>query len=192
MDVAEVAQVGVDVQRQAVHRDEVAAADADGAHLAGTGRVAFQPNARGSVHTSRHDAIRGAHADDGFLQRVYVGFQPQMEIFQVEDGVAHQLAGAVVSDVAPAVDVVVRRPDASQLLLAEQHIGFLAAAPQGVDVGMLAQHKARGAHNVSCNGLQGFVKTTPLLFPGVSVRDKPPVFYRQLVHKQLIIFSLSN
>ena len=130
-DPLEVAQVGGDVEREAVRGDALRDVDADGGDLllrdaaAGDG-----PDAGELADALREHAEVAAGADEDLFEQADEVDRAEVRALlagevaaQIEDGVADELAGAVVGDVAAAVDLV--ELDAA---LAEELVG-------GEDVG---------------------------------------------------------
>lgn len=131
-DEVEVGEVGVNVEGEAVHGDPAADADAHGGDLGGgkgnreTGignrrrkgrregalhacRLPFaacpfgDPHARRPGFAAAFDAAGCQSPDDRFFEQPHVVVEAEVEAVEVEDGVDHELAGAVVGDVAAPV-----------------------------------------------------------------------------------------
>jgi hypothetical protein len=66
------------------------------------------PDAGASGDALRGDTEVGAGADEGFFEEADVldGSEARVEAAQIEDGVADELSGSVVGDVASAIDLV--------------------------------------------------------------------------------------
>src|SRR5258708_7749052 len=97
-DVLKIAQVCSDVERESVRCHPAAEVHADGGDLAITG-----PNAGELGNASGFDAVIGEGIDDGLLEGADVGAHVALPIAEVEDGVADELPGTVIGDVAAAV-----------------------------------------------------------------------------------------
>ncbi len=67
-----------------------------------------------------------------------------MALGEKEDGVGHQLAGAVVGDVSAALHVDDLDVLGFQLGSGNQDVGGAAGAADGEDLGMLGQHEGVG------------------------------------------------
>ena len=68
MDITEIAQIGVHIQSQPVHRYEMAAPYPDGTNLPLVGSTRCKPYTGRPLHPSGFDAIRTAYPDYGFFQ----------------------------------------------------------------------------------------------------------------------------
>lgn len=128
MNVAEVTEIRIDIQRQPVHGNKMTASHSHGTNLAFPGSSRFQPHSGGSVHPSRFNAVRRTDPDDRFFQQMQIFLQSQMKIFQVQNRITHQLSGTMISNVPSAVNMKQGSSDALQLLFTQQHIGCLAVA----------------------------------------------------------------
>src|SRR5581483_3551764 len=93
-----VREVDADVEREAVRRHAAGDADADGGDL----RIA-DPGARAPLGAAGGDAEAGERLDQRRFERADVGGGAHSPAAQVEDRVAHDLAGAMERDVAAAV-----------------------------------------------------------------------------------------
>src|SRR4051812_10487762 len=92
-------EVGVAVEREAVHRDALRDPDADRGDL----RV-LDPDAAAALDPAGRDAVRVAHVDERLLDPAYVTDDVD-RVGQPGDWVADELSGAVPGDLAAAVDV---------------------------------------------------------------------------------------
>ena len=63
----EIAEVGGDIERKAVHGDEAATVHPDGADLTGPRRVGIDPYTSGASHAASADAETRQEADDGLF-----------------------------------------------------------------------------------------------------------------------------
>lgn len=95
-------EVGGDVDGEAVHRDPLADADAHRGEFGG-GVVGTNPDAgRGGVSLGVDAKVSGG-LDDGLFEKAHVGVEAEVQAIEVEDGIADELARAVVGDIAAAV-----------------------------------------------------------------------------------------
>ena len=117
------------------------------------------------------DAEVGQCADEHLLHGPDVG-DDLAQVRQGHDGIADQLAGAVVGDVAAAVDVETLRADSGQSLLGDEEVGAVAVAAHGVDVGMFLQEQVIRPCPA---GLPAFPEGA-LQVPGLVIREaaQPP------------------
>jgi hypothetical protein len=109
-DVLEIAQVGGDVQRETVRGDPSADVHADGADFAPA-----HPNAGQLGNAAGLDAEIGQRIDDGLLDGPDVSAHVALPFAQVQDGIADELAGAVIGDVAAAVGGMKAMPARSRI-----------------------------------------------------------------------------
>jgi hypothetical protein len=94
--------------------------------------------------TARLDAEIGQGIDEGFLDGAHVGAYVALPFAQVHDGVADDLAGAMIGDVAAAVGGVEGDAGAGEDVIASQQIFQVAVAAHGDGVGMLQQDELVG------------------------------------------------
>src|ERR1700677_1000700 len=94
----EITQIRRDVQREAVRGHPTADVDADGGDLT----IAY-PYSGEFGNARRFDSVVGESLDNRLLDAADVGADIALPIAQIEDGVAHQLTGAVIGHVAAAV-----------------------------------------------------------------------------------------
>src|SRR5579883_1567476 len=136
-DEVEVAQVGGDVEREAVRGDAARDVHADGGDfLLGDGAAGDGPDAGASGDALRGDGEVSQGADEGFFEEADVvdgadAAVVQGETAQVEDGVADELAGSVVGDVAAAVDLMDFDAAIGKEFVAGEDVGAGGVASQG-------------------------------------------------------------
>src|SRR5262249_9374483 len=100
-DVAEHAEIRIDVEREAVPRTAAGDADADGRHL-----LLAHPHAGQALAPAGFDAEVGEDVDEHALDLTDIPddvAQTRAPLRQRDDGVADELAGPVVRDIAPAI-----------------------------------------------------------------------------------------
>src|SRR5690606_36535738 len=143
-DVLEVPQVGCDVEGHAVEGAAPLDAHADGGDLAGRGRVRVDPDPRVAVVAAgAGQPERGEHLDEDLLEgrhvRRGVGRTAGRALRREgDDRVRDQLPGAVVGDVAAAVDL--DQVDAVLGRVAE-HVRAVRVAAEGVGGRVLEQQQ---------------------------------------------------
>ena len=148
-DPVEVAEVGGDVEREAVRGDGLRDMDADGGDLLFANAAAGQGPDAGEFA----DALRGhaevfAGEDEGLFHQadevdgaeVRAAFAGQVAA-EIEDGVADELAGAVVGDVAAAVDLVDLDAAAGKELVGGEDVGAGGVAAEGEDRRVLEEEE---------------------------------------------------
>ncbi len=106
----EIAEIGCDVEGEAVHGDPAGDPHPDGGHLAPLGPHPRIARLRPGVHPEVRQG-----GDERLLHLAHVGDDP-LRVLEADDGVADELARAVVGDVAAAVDVEHLGADLGQLL----------------------------------------------------------------------------
>jgi len=153
IDEFEVAEVGGYVEGEAVGGDPAGDVNADGADLAFTARVIFihggtgrvrraagrwAPDAGETADAAGGHAVDSADTDEGFFDEAHKvdgtkagGAAGVAEAAEVEDGVADELAGAVIGDVAAAVDFVKGDAAAGKELVGGQDVGAVGVAAKG-------------------------------------------------------------
>jgi hypothetical protein len=116
--------------------------DADGADLLFSDfacNSAVGPDAGAALDPAGKDSVAGAEADQGFFHAADVVDWAEAasvgigQAAQVEDGVADELAGAVVGDVAAAVDLVDADAFAGEHFIGGEDVGAAGVAAQGED-----------------------------------------------------------
>ena len=139
-DAGEVPEAGVHVQRETVPRHAVRDVDAQGAELA-----VPDPDAAVAVVAVRGYAEVGRRPDDRLLDAGDVVEHAEAAAGEVEDRIAHELAGAVVGDVPAAVGL--GEPDAGggAPRFVPQHVFGVGGASEGVDGGVLEEKEGVGA-----------------------------------------------
>ena len=96
-DQVEIVEVGRHVEREPVARHPPGDSDADRGQLA-----VAHPDTRQPRHAPGFDAVVGRHPDQHFLEIAHVAVDVAAVGLQIDDGIADELAGAVVGDVAAA------------------------------------------------------------------------------------------
>ena len=104
--------------------------------------------------------------DHRFLQAPDVGHDIAFPFSQIDNRVADNLAGAVVSDVAAAVDLEEFDAQLGQAVAAEQHVFQAAVAAQGQHMRMFEQQELVTDFAGFAAGLQGLLQG-----PGVGEGD---------------------
>ena len=86
----------------------------------------------------------GCRANHGFFELLHVPADVATVFGEIEDGVADDLSGAVVGDVAAAVGFVEGDVHLGQQAVAGAEMFFFSVAAQGDDVGVLAEEQDVG------------------------------------------------
>ena len=148
IDELEVAEVGGDVESEAVGGDSAGDVYADGSDFAFAGRaglvlvlvlvlVEAAPDARESGDTTGANAIDAAETDEGFFHHANevdgteTAAAGVLERAEIEDGVADQLAVAVVGDVASSIDFVQGDAAALEEFVGGEDVGAAGVAAEG-------------------------------------------------------------
>ena len=144
--MAKIRKVGIDVEGEAVKRDPAAALHAEGADFARVGRAFFpvEPHAGESGDAAGIQAILGQGADDGLLQQAQIPVDVGPEVVEVENGVAYQLAGAVIGNITAPVDAVEAGLVRSQGGIVEQQVLGLATFAQRISMRVFAEEQVVG------------------------------------------------
>ena len=91
--------------------------DADGAYLAGLSPLPVDPDADGIFVAGGLYAVACQEFDDGVFEYLDVLFYAEMVASEVDDGIYHQLSGAVIGDVPSPLDAYTFGAEASEVLL---------------------------------------------------------------------------
>jgi len=164
-DHAEVVEVGVHVEGQAVHRPPLAHPDSHGADL-----LLADPHPGAALHSVALQVAGGQQEDDRFLQEPQVLVEAELHGLQVQQGVDHKLAGSMVCDLAPAIGL--GHGDAAPLedLRRRDDFGRLAPAADRDRRGML--HKE---HKGTASAGDLLVLQPALEVPGLLILDAPNI-----------------
>src|SRR6516164_611827 len=131
-DVLEITQIRIDVQREAVSGHPSADMDSDCGDLALT-----YPNAGELGSAAGRDAEIGQRIDDDLLDAAHVSAHVAFPLAQINNGIANQLAGSVIVNIAAAVLWEKRNSSPAQHLRSRQKILHMAVPAQGDHVRML-------------------------------------------------------
>src|SRR5215469_261174 len=135
-------QVRRDVVRESVRRDPPADVHANRAQL--FLRVSgFNPNSRFPSHALGGDSKLGRSANHGLFQHAHVPNYVPPDFAQVQDGIAHNLARAMISDVAAAAGLIKLHAYLPQDVLAYEQMLPLSVSALGDHMRMLAKE-----HNI--------------------------------------------
>ena len=106
--------------------------------------LAPRPDARRPFVALALDAEGAERADQHRFEAAKVGVKVLAVGFEVQDGIAYELAGAVVGDVASAPCLVDADPPGGELAGGEQQVAAPAGRPEGDDVGVLQEQQGVG------------------------------------------------
>ena len=106
------------------------------------------PDACEAADAPGRDTVDSAEADERFLDEAdevdraeAIATVGVAEAAQVEDGIADELAGAVIGDVAAAVDFMEGDAAASKKLIRCQNVGAVCVAAEGENGGMFEEQE---------------------------------------------------
>ena len=141
-DVIEIPEIGIHVQRKAMHGDPAAAAYPDGAYLPLPARYArIEPHA---CFTGAPFALQPVFADGfdhHFFQVAQVFADIGTEVLQVEDRVTHDLLQSMKGYIASPVGVKKRDIVGGKFGIAHEHMFLLPAFTKCINRGMFAKEK---------------------------------------------------
>src|SRR5260221_9165330 len=139
-DEVEIAEVGGDVEGETVGGDPAADVDADGGEFF-FGDIArrLDPDAGFAGDAIGADAEIGGGADHGFFERADIPVNVASDGTEIQDGVADDLAWAVISDVAAAVGFAEVDIFLAEDIFGSEKIFLAGAAAEGQNVGMFAE-----------------------------------------------------
>ena len=105
------------------------------------------PDAGEAADAAGGDAVDAAETDEGFFHQAdevdwaETAAAGVSQAAEVEDGIADELAGAVIGDVAAAVDFVEGDAAAGKQLVGGQNVGAVGVAAKGEDGRMLEEQE---------------------------------------------------
>ena len=181
-DVVEVVEARVYVEGKAVHAHPTTQVHTDGTNLPfGLVITGGNPNAGVPFFAVGFNAIFRERTHDCFFEIAHVLVHIGKETVEIKDGVAHNLARAMVGNIASAVDLVKSKTAFAQLFFIEQKIVGRPRFSQGVNGRMLAKKKVVSLFFFRLTGFsaitigqlaahQFFVKNG-LIVPGLLVID---------------------
>ena len=140
-DPVEVAEIRRDVECEAVRGDALRDVDADGSDLflkdAAPGEG---PDTGALADALGHDAEVAAGADKNLFEQTNVVDRTEVRAFlagevaaEVDDGIADELARAVVGDVSTAIDFVEFDSALGEKIVAGENVGAMAVAAKSED-----------------------------------------------------------
>src|SRR5256885_13652461 len=140
-DQVKIPQIGRDVVCESMGANPAAEVYADGPEFffGCVGRLHRDAGSAGDP--ARGDAVLERGANHDFLEHAHVPTYVAANGREIQDGIADDLAGTMVGDIATAAAVVKLDAFLPQYLLAHEQVFTLAIASLGDDVGMLAQEK---------------------------------------------------
>ena len=141
---------GRDVQREAMRGDALRDVDADGGNLLfGNASSGECPYAGALADALSHDTEVAAGSDEGFFEQANEVHRTEVRAFlsreiaaQVDDGIADELAGAVIGDVAAAVNLVEFDALSHKEFVGREDVAAVRVATEGEDRRML-EHQER-------------------------------------------------
>ena len=141
-DEVEVTEVGGDVEGKAVRGDPAADMDADGGEFF-FGDIAggLDPDAGFAGDAVGGDAEVSGGADHGLFESADIPVNVAADGIEIEDGVANDLAGAVIGDVATAVGFAELDIFLAEDIFGGEKILLAGVAAEGENVGMLAEEE---------------------------------------------------
>ena len=158
VDELEVLEVHRDIERDPVVAHATFDAEAEGTDLARRRPVRVAPAARMAVPARRGDAIRGAGLHERRLERADEWPQEQAALVQRDDRVRDQLAGAVIRDLAAALDADDVDAPALEVRLGRADVRGIAVAPERQHGRMLEQQQLVADQAISALGDEPFLE----------------------------------
>jgi hypothetical protein len=139
-DKIEVAEVGGDVVSEAVRGDPAADVNADGGEFLFAGAV-LHPDAGFAGNAIGGHTEIGAGADHGLFEGANIPADVAFDVAEVKDGIADDLAGAVIGDVSAAIGGVEFDALLTEDVFGGEEIGAAGIAAESDDVRMFAEEK---------------------------------------------------
>jgi hypothetical protein len=181
VDEGKVGQVGGDVEGQAVQGNPAAKFNTHGTDLGGTcgierprgrGVERVDPDAGGSRVAVADEVEAGDGVDDDLFKQAHVGVEVEVVVIEGNDGIGHELAGAMESDVAAAVGFNdFDAAEFDELGGDEEVVGRAGVATNGDDGGMLNEEEETGVGG----GSEHLVVEFKLAVPGLAVLQQANV-----------------
>lgn len=141
-DQIEVAEIGGDVKGQAVGSDPAADVDADGGEFfLGDIVGGLDPDAGLAGDAIGGDAEFSGGADHGFFERADVPVDVAADAIEIENGIADDLARAVIGDVSATVGFAEFDAFLAKDVFGGEKIFLAGVAAEGEDVRVLAEKK---------------------------------------------------
>lgn len=176
VDQVEGRQIGIDIERKAVHRHVATALDSDGADLALLhGVTHVEPDTRSTSLERRVDAEEAQELDDGLLQQVNVRLEPEAELLQIKDRVAGDLPRTVVGDVAPSLDGEEIIAVLTEEVFAHQHVRLICVLAHSEDRIVLAEEEEALRRPPFVLGVELCFEELLLQGPSLSIGDTSKV-----------------
>ena len=126
MDITEIAQIRIYIQRQSMHCHKMTASHSYCTNFPFLRSSRGQPYSGRSLHSPGLNAIRCADPDHRFFQHMNIFLQPQMIILQIQDRITNQLSGTMISNIPSSINMIKGGTNHLQLCLSQQHIRFLS------------------------------------------------------------------
>ena len=165
---------------------------ADGAQFFftnGTGIAAgasSNPHARASRNAESANAEAGSSLNHGLLELAHVPHDVTPNSVQVENGIADDLAGTVIGDIAAAIGRVKFDAVLAQKVLGNAQVLAFAVAAEGNDVGMFAKEQEIG-------GRADFARSNEALLErrGFAVSDPSEIKRSTILHGRQLFMRLA-
>jgi hypothetical protein len=139
-DEVEIAEIGCNVIGKAVRGNPSADVNADGREFFFGGR-GWDPDACFSGDAIGGDSEIGRGADHGFFESAHVPANVSLNLVEIEDRIADDLAGTMIGDISAAVCCVELDILLTEDLFGSEEMGAVGVAAEGDDVGVLAEEK---------------------------------------------------
>ena len=146
-------------------------------HADGGDFALAHPDARQFGNTAGLDAEIRQSIDQGLFDGPHVGSHIALPFAQVEDGIAHDLSGAVIGDVAAAIGRVEGDAGARQNVVAGQQVFQMPVAPQRDDMRVLQQEEL-----IRDQPLLAIAREPLLEFQRAGVIDSPELAQAAAMH----------
>src|SRR5690606_5658819 len=140
-DIAKVREVCIYVECETVHGYPATGTDTQRADLACPLAVSVQPHARISRIAAGRYTVIGQRAYNCLLQRAQIPVDVCKEVVEIQYRVSHNLSGAMICNVAAAVNFVKGCPLFSETFFIEEEILCFAAFTQCVNMRMFGENE---------------------------------------------------
>ena len=146
VDMAEVFKIGIYIEGKAVHAHPAAGANSYGTDLTCAAGAVIKPHVRSTIKALGFQVIVMEQVYDRLLQLESIVAHPGYKILQVENGIIHNLPGAVVSDIASAIDMEKFGFLGLQLDMVDEQVFGRTALSKGVHMEIFVKQKVVGCY----------------------------------------------
>jgi hypothetical protein len=173
-----------------VHADSGKFFFANGASIAAA--ASFNPHARASRNAEGTDAEAGSSLNHGLLELPHVPHNVTPNSVEVENGIADDLAGTVIGDIAAAIGRMKFDAVLAQKVLGNAQVLAFAVAAESNDVGMFAKEQEIGGRADFARSNQALLERRGFAVSDPSEIKRSTIFHgRQCFHGRQLFMRLA-